>query len=172
MSFPGPVSPRDSQTVLTRSFDAANDALKVVLAGGAGANSIIALTEAVRLATIVTPAVPIGGAANFTIVQADVADGNPIPTTIYCPQIVVVPSAATIFRVRLFGRATRLAADPIWYQYPFGAMNEDYANDATGFWYINRDAANPDQIFGEVAIDATGANAALFNIFLLFVNGR
>jgi hypothetical protein len=166
--FKGPVSPRDSTTVLTRSFDPVNDALKVVFGGAIGASKVVSLLEAPRLATFVTHVIATGGTENFDILQ-DV-NGVSIPNTVYVPQIIVVPSAATIFRVRLFGRATRLAADPIWYQYPFGAMDEDYANDATGFWLLNRDGNN--RIFGEIAVDAAGANNALFNIFVLFLEGR
>lgn len=45
-------------------------------------------------------------------------------------------------------------------------------NDATPYWFINRDNANPNRIFGNVAVDAGGASAAAFTIFILFVEGR
>lgn len=168
--FEGPTGPKDVGTVLTRAFDTTNDALKTVLSGAAEGNQVVTLTERARLATITVGSVAKGADTDFVITQDE--DGNPIPNTIYIHQTVIVPSAATIFRVMLFGKSTRVLADPLWFDYPFGAFDESYANDATGYWYINRDSARPNRIFGNAAVDAIGASAAAFAIFILFVEGR
>lgn len=168
--FEGPTGPKDVGTVLTRAFDTTNDALKTVLSGAAGGNQIVTLTEAAKLATVTVGSVAKGADTDFTITQ-DV-DGNAIPNTIYVHQTVIVPSVATIFRVMLYAKSTRVLADPLWFSYPFGVSDQDYANDATGYWFLNRDSARPNRIFGNVAVDAGGASAASFNIYILFVEGR
>lgn len=122
--FDGPIGPRDAVTVLTRVFDTTNGALKIVLGGIAGDNQIVTLTEAVRLATVTVGSVATGANSDFTITQ-DV-DGNAIPNTIYIHQTIIVPSAATIFRVRLFAKSTRALADPLWFNNPFGAFDEGF----------------------------------------------
>jgi len=122
--------------------------------------------------TLATVRVPLtgtiakGGSVNFEITQD--ADGRPLPNSIYIPHIVIVPTVATIFRVRLFAKSGRAIADPRWYEYLFGAMDESYVNDATGFCFENRDSVRQNRVFGDVAIDAGGASAAAFDIFLLF----
>jgi len=164
----GSVEPKDLVAVISQAYDDVNKALKTsnVGAGGTGGVAIPKLAT-VRVPTAGT--IAIGGSADFEITQD--ADGNSIPNTIHVPQIVVVPTAATIFRVRLFATSVRAFADPLWYTYPFGAIDEDYANDATGFWFINRDGTLRNRIFGQMSIDAGGASAAAFNVFLLFFGG-
>jgi len=164
----GPVEPKDSVTVLTQVYDDVKKALKIDNVGAGGTGGV----ASPALATVRVPlagTIAIGGSADFEITQ-DV-DGNAIPNTIYVPQIIVVPTAATRFRVRLFATSGRALADPMWYEYPEGGADEDYANDATGFWFVNRDGASLNRLFGEMAIDAGGANAAAFNIFLFFFEG-
>ena len=165
--FKGPTGPKDVVTVLTRAFDTTNDALKMVLSGS---NQVVTLTEGVRLATISIGSVAKGADADFVITQDE--DGVAIPNTIYIHQTVIVPSVATIFRVMLFAKSTRTLADPLWFSNPFGAFDESYVNDATGYWYINRDNASPNRIFGNIAVDVGGASAASFDVFILFAEGR
>lgn len=164
----GPVEPKDSVTVFTRIYDDVKKALKISNVGVGGTGGV----AAPKLATIRVPAagtIAVGGSSNFEI-TLDV-DGNLIPNTIYVPQIVIVPTAATIFRARLFATSARALAGPMWYQSLFGAMDEDYANDATGFWFFNRDGTLRNRIFGQMSIDAGGSNAAAFDIFLLLFEG-
>jgi len=163
-NFDGPIGPKDVRTVLTQAFDSVTGALRI-------SNVAPPTLAAATLATAICPeagTIALGDSANFDITE-DV-DGNPIPDSIYIPQIIVVPSVATMFRTRLFAASTRLFSDPIWYNYPFGG-DEDFTNDVTGFWYMNRDGALPNTIFGEMAIDAAGASAAFFRIFILFLEG-
>lgn len=155
---------------LTRSFDGTNEAIKTVQGGAAGDTNSVALIEAARLATVAVIPVDVGNNANFEI-TTDV-DDNAIPDNVKVHQVVIIPSVATMFRVRLFGTASRILASPMWFEYPFSLEDETYGNDATGFWYLNRDNANPNRFFGNVAVDATGASAASFNIFILFNEGR
>jgi len=164
----GSVEPKDSFTVFTRVYDDVKKALKISNVGAGGTGGVVAP----KLATVRVPTagtIAIGGTSNFEITQD--TDGNSVPNTIYVPQIIIVPTAATRFRARLFATSVRALADPMWYEYPDGGADEDYANDATGFWFFNRDGALQNRIFGEMAINAAGANAAAFNIFLFFFEG-
>lgn len=155
---------------LTRAFDVTNEAIKTTQGGNLGDYSAIALIEAARLASVAVIPVDVGNDADFEI-TVDV-DGNTIPDNMYVHQVVIILSVATIFRVRLFATAARSLASPLWFNYAFGAMDEDYGNDATGFWCLNRDTGRPNRLFGNVAVDAAGASAASFNIYILFNEGR
>jgi len=161
-NFQGPASPHDIRTVLTRAYNSSSGTLKV-------SGSIVARAQTPTLATHTSNNIGIGGSEDF-VIDVDV-DGNSIPNAIYVPQVVIVPSATTIFRLRFFATAARSLVDPMWYHHPYGAMDEDYANDATGFWFFNRDSDNPNRIFGQLSVDPLGSNAASFNIFVLFVPG-
>lgn len=154
--------PRDMLTIFKRAFDADENALKVLLSAGIQ-------TEAAKVATASVGSVAKGANTDFVITQDE--DENSIPNKIYVPHILIIPSAATIFRVRLYAKDARALVDPLWYQWPFGAQDEDFANDATGYWFINRDPTLRNRIFGNVAVDATGASDASFNIFVVFFEG-
>lgn len=154
---------------LTDVHVAAEDALRVV---GDASGGQISLTELPTLCVETIPLVAINTNSNFTI-TVDV-DGDPIPNQLYCPEIVIVPSAATMMRLQLFATSARVPADPMWYEYDYPPVDVDFAKDQTGFWFFNRDADVADQntIFGNIAIAAGAANPATFTIFLLFIEGR
>lgn len=128
-----------------------------------------ALMEMARIATVSVSSINKGSDSDFTITMDE--DNVAIPNRIYVAQVMIIPSAATIFRVRLYAKAARTFADPLMYEYPFGMEDESFGNDASGFYLYNRDGSNPNTIFGNIAVDAGGAAAASFNVFILFIEG-
>jgi len=162
----GSVPPKDTTTVLTRVLNTSLTALQVTSIGPGGSGGIYAPRRA-YIRVPATGTIAVGANSDFTITQ-DIND-NAIPNTIYVPQIVIVPSVATIFQLRLFAKSSRALNDPLWYDHAFRAFDEAYANDATGFWFYN--LVNSNTIYGNVEIDAGGASAAYFEVHVLFHEG-
>lgn len=118
-----------------------------------------------RRATYSSARIVRGGSVNFRILK-DV-NGATIPNLIYIPGIIIVPSALSLYRVRLFAKSTRNRNDPMMYEWPFGADSR-YTNDVTGFWYENLDPTNTNRIIGTIEVDAASINGASFDITILF----
>ena len=128
-----------------------------------------ALMEMARIATVSVSSINKGASSNFTITVDE--DNVAIPNRIYVAQVMIIPSTATTYRVRLYAKAARTFADPLMYEYPFGMEDESFGNDATGSYLFNRDSSNLNTIFGTIEVHADGAAAASFTVFILFIEG-
>lgn len=104
-----------------------------------------------------------GASANFTI-TADV-NGAAIPDLFYVDAVIIVPSALSLYRVRMFAKSTRNLNDPMMYEWPYGG-NALHTYDATGSWLENLDLSK--RIMGTIEVHATSANTASFDITILY----
>lgn len=155
-----PPYPEVTKETIERFFlclDGANNVVKILLIG----------EETPKLASKSINSISKGSSSDFEI-TVDL-DEAPIPNRIYILGVVVIASADTIFRVRLFAKDSRALDDPMWFERSFGWTDSNYFYDATGFWYFN--LKNDNKIYGQIAVSSNGANDAAFEVFILFREG-
>jgi len=160
----GPVDPNDVQTILTNVYDPEYEALRVVSGGVDDAVAMVRKTP--RLAYYGSGSLGVGASENITITLD--LNSIAIPNNSYVESVIVIPSAATRFRLRLYAKSTRLPSDPMWYLYDYPALDTDFLSDVTPFWYVNRDADN--KIYGDISNHVAGHTAS-FAIYILFSPG-